>query len=133
MARLIEFEAVDGQESTYLVTELLDDVRTGIWSELQQGEAIGPYRRVLQRVHIERLEHLMTEEADLPPQNAWTYIDVTPVDVAQSDIRAYVRGQLETLRGEIETGLIRTDDPATQLHLEDARARIERILDTDAG
>ena len=132
MARLIEFEAIDGDESTYMVTELLDDVRTGIWSELQQGEAVGPYRRVLQRAHIERLEHLMTEEVDLPPQQYWDYIDITPVNVSQSDIRAYVRGELETLRGEIETGLIRTDDPATQLHLEDARARIEQILEPDA-
>jgi hypothetical protein len=44
-----------------------------------------------------------------------------------------VRGELETLLGEIETGLIRTDHPATQLHLEDARARIEDILEPSAG
>ncbi len=129
MARLIEFEAIDGEENMYLVTELMSDVRAGVWSELQQGEAIGPYRRVLQRAYIGRLEELMTEEVDLPPQQYWDYIDVTPVNVAQSDIRAYVRGELETLLGEIETGLIRTDDLTTQLHLEDARARIEDILE----
>jgi hypothetical protein len=99
---------------------------------LQQGEAIGPYRRVLQRAYIGQLEELMTEDVDLPPRRFWDYIDVTPVNVAQSDIRAYVRGELETLLGEIETGLIRTDDPATQLHLEDARARIEDVLEPSA-
>ena len=131
MARLIEFEAVDGEEGTYLLTEMLTDLRAGIWTELQQGAAIGPFRRVVQRAYIERLERLMTEEADLPSGQSRSYLDVTPINVAQSDIRAYVRGELETLRGEIETGLIRSDDPATRLHLEDARARIERILDTD--
>jgi len=131
MARLIEFEAVDGEESTYLVTEMLDDLRTGVWTELQQGASIGPFRRVLQRAYIERMAHLMTEDADLPPPSGRSSVDITPVHVAQSDIRAYVRGELETLRGEIETGLIRSDDPITRLHLEDARARIERILDAD--
>ena len=132
MARLLEFEAIDGEENTYLVTEMMSDVRAGVWSELQQGEAIGPYRRVLQRAYIGQLEELMTEDVDLPPRRFWDYIDVTPVNVAQSDIRAYVRGELETLLGEIETGLIRTDDPATQLHLEDARARIEDVLEPSA-
>jgi hypothetical protein len=131
MARLIEFEAVDGEESTYLVTEMLDDLRTGVWTELQPGASIGPFRRVLQRAYIERMAHLMTEDADLPPPSARSSLDITPVHVAQSDIRAYVRGELETLRGEIETGLIRSDDPITRLHLEDARARIERILDAN--
>lgn len=130
MARLIEMEAVE-EEDPYRVTELLADLREGIWIELQEGEPVDPFRRVLQRAHIERLEHLMTEEANLPPAEVRQYVDVTPVNVAQSDIRAYVRSELETLRGVVEAGLIRADDPPSRAHLEDVRARIEHILDSD--
>lgn len=131
MARMIEAEAIERPAETYTVAAMLDDLRTGLWAELAQGEPIGPYRRNLQRGYIDRLEYLMTEEADLPPPQFREFIRVTPVDASQSDIRAYVRGELETLRGEIETALIRTEDAMSQLHLKDALARVERILDPD--
>ena len=131
MARMIEAEAVETPSETYTVAAMLDDLRNGVWAELEEGEAIDPYRRNLQRGYIDRLEYLMTEDVDLPPQEYWEYIRITPVDASQSDIRAYVRGELETLRGEIETALIRTDDSMTQLHLKDALARVEQILEPD--
>jgi hypothetical protein len=129
MARLLEAETIDGD--AYPLSAMLEDVRTGLWSELEAGEPIGVYRRNLQRGYLARLDYLMTAEIDAPPEQYQEYLGYTPIDVAQSDIRAYVRNELETLRGEIETGLTRTDDPATRIHLEDALARIDEILDMD--
>jgi len=131
MARLIEAEAIEAQDA-YPVSAMLTDLRGGVWTELEQGAAIDPYRRNLQRAYIDRMAHLMTEDADLPPPQFRAFIRVTPVDASQSDIRAHVRGELETLRGDIETALIRTDDSMSQLHLKDALARVERVLDPDA-
>ena len=132
MARLIEAEAVEGDD-VYLVGEMLADLREGVWTELSGGEAIGPYRRNLQRGYIDRMEYLMTEDANLPPAQFRQYFNITPVNASQSDIRAYVRGELQTLQGEIETALIRTNDRMTELHLEDALARIDAILNPDEG
>lgn len=50
------------------------------------------------------------------------------LSVSQSDIRPYVRGELQALQREIRSALRRVPDRNTRLHLEDALARIEQIL-----
>ncbi len=130
MQRLIEFEARHGDEA-YRLTDMLADTRASVWRELASGSAINTYRRNLQRAYLERMEYLMTEEITPPPARFRAFIEFTPVDVSQSDIRAAVRGELETLRRQITRALRRTGDRETRLHLRDALARIDKILDTD--
>jgi hypothetical protein len=110
---------------------MLEDLRTGLWRELEEGAPIGPYRRNLQRGYLERMAHLMTAEVepDDVPEAYEDYVIQTPVDVSQSDIRAYVRSELRILRGDVEESLRRVDDYRTGIHLEDVLARIERILE----
>jgi hypothetical protein len=114
---------------------MLATVRGGVWSELDTGTPIDPLRRNLQRGHIERLETLMTEEQELPDSEFFRYYTGrTPIDVSQSDIRPLVRGELQDLDEAIADALGDrdvTEDRTTRLHLEDARARIEDILDRD--
>jgi hypothetical protein len=55
MIRLIEDEAFRGSDA-YTVSEMLTDVRTGIWSELSGSGAIGVYRRNLQRTYVSQLQ-----------------------------------------------------------------------------
>ena len=128
LARMIEAEAMLGDEA-YTLAEMMEDLRTGIWSELRRGEEINPFRRSLQRGYVERLEYLMTEEVEPPPAQFRAFIAFTPVDVSQSDIRPYVRGELTTLRREVAAAVSRTSDRATQLHLRDTLARIDDILE----
>ena len=121
LARLLEAEARLG-EDTYTASDMLEDLREGLWRELDARSIIDPYRRNVQRAYLEDLEELMTEE-DASSGS-------TPVDVSQSDIRAYVRGELETLREDIREAMEEgNDDRPTLLHLRDVLARIERILD----
>ncbi len=129
MQRLIEAGARNGDDS-YELVEMLDDLRGAIWSELQSGAPIGVYRRNLQRGHLERMGFLM--DSDTPPI-VFAFGGVgnflTRVDVSQSDIRAFVRGELETLKREIRRALGRGPDRVTRLHLQDAVVRIDDILD----
>ena len=137
IARLFEAEAIDGGEDVYTAADLLGDVRDGVWSELGDGTTIDPLRRNLQRGYIERLRYMMEEEPDAPSgEFIRYYFGITPVDVSQSDIRPLVRGELQDLDREIASALRSrrvTGDRATRLHLEDARARIEDILDGKDG
>ncbi len=128
MQRLIEAEARLGADA-YGLGELLTDVREAVWGELAGARPIGVYRRNLQRAHLERLEFLMTNELTALPVFFRFGDFFTPVDISQSDIRAYVRGDLEALRREVERAIPRARDRATRLHLEDALVRIERTLD----
>ncbi|MES3629793.1 MAG: zinc-dependent metalloprotease [Longimonas sp.] len=130
MARLIEAEAMHGADEVYTALDLLEGVRSGVWTELAQGEAIDAYRRALQRGYLDRMHHLLNEEPDMPSGPIVEFFNLTPVDVAQSDIRPYVRGELRTLEGEIQRALNRTPDRATELHLQDALDRISKTLDS---
>ncbi len=132
MARLLEAEAVS--DNPYSLGAMLEHVRDGVWQELQDGTPIDPYRRNLQRGYLERMAHLMTAEveAENVPDWAEDYMVQTPVDVSQSDIRAHVRNELTTLRGQVEQALRQVDDYRTGIHLEDVLVRIDQALDPDA-
>ncbi len=111
MKRLVEQEAFRGNDA-YTLGEMLDDLRSGVWTEVESGRDTDAYRRNLQRAHLSRLEALMQdEEAD------------------RSDVAPFVRGQLATLRDELAAAGQRTSHRATRLHFHDAIARIDRALD----
>ena len=128
LARMMETEAL-GEES-YTVTDIMGDLRDGIWGELATGAAISPYRRALQRGHIERLEFLMTTQPG-PVPAFFSSFGMANIDVSQSDLGAYARGELMTLKRDVRRGYNRTRDKMTRLHLQDIEARIDIILDID--
>lgn len=125
IARLVDNEArVDGE--TYTVFEMMDELRGGVWSELRANRNIDVHRRHLQRAYLERAEYLMTTE---PPSGGFFG---SSYDVSQSDIRPVVRNELNILRRDINNRINAGNiDRATRVHLEDARARIDDILDAD--
>ena len=130
IGRLLESEAMANGETVYTFANLLEDLRSGVWGELRNSSAIGPFRRNLQRGHLERLEYLMTQEGGSVP-SFFASFGMAPIDVSQSDIRAYVRGELQTLQTRASRAAVRTRDNMTRLHLQDIVARIDDILDTD--
>jgi hypothetical protein len=111
--RLVEQEAVDGA-AAYAPLDFLADVRHGVWSEIYGGgpTTIDAYRRNLQRAYVDTLSSRING-----PQ-------------AQSDdARAFFRGELKTLDGDLSTALSRQLDRATSLHVQDVRMQIARALD----
>lgn len=127
MARLIENETLNGAGEAYTLLDMIRDVRYGIWSELRNGDEINTFRRNLQRAHIERLETLLTGELEPAPAQ-WRRFVGPNFDASQSDVRAIVRAELRTMRANINNALPRTSDTLTKMHLEDAKVRIDRIL-----
>ena len=130
MQRLIEAGARRAN-AAYSLGDMMTDLRQTVWSELDRGNSIDTYRRNLQRGYLERMEFLMTEEPPAP--QGFRASQATMVDVSQSDIRPFVRGELNVLKGQIDTALRRTLDTATRYHLEDAIVRIDDILDPNGG
>jgi hypothetical protein len=110
--RLVEQEAIDGR-SAYSPAEFLDDVRKGIWRELDAGPVkIDAYRRNLQRGYLDLMDEKLNGRA-----------------AATDDQRPYIRGELQSLNQMISRALPRTTDRTTRLHLEDARNEIAKALD----
>ncbi len=127
MQRLVENSQINGSKA-YSLMDMMTDLRKGIWSELSTGKKIDLYRRNLQRAYLERMKYLMTNEQSEIPARYRRYVSRTNVDVAQSDIRPVVRGELVTLQGTIRRALNRTSDQLTRYHLQDALKRIDLIL-----
>ncbi len=123
IARLIESERRESGD-VYTAIEMMDDTRNGVFSELRANRNIDVHRRHLQRAFIERMDYLMNEEP--------TGFFGRNVDVSQSDIRPIVRNQLNILRRDINNRINAGNiDRVTRVHLEDARHRIDELLDID--
>lgn len=132
LARLIEAEAMHGS-SAYSMVDLFNELRQGIWSELEGRESIDTYRRNLQRAYLARLESLMKDQPR-PNVTGRGGVRITfgpRTNVALTDIRAVVRAELALLESEVGTALKRAPDSMTRYHLSDVLARIEMILDDD--
>jgi len=126
LERLIEFEAVDGA-ATYTVTDLMGDLRDGVWGELDDGTVrVNTYRRNVQRAFLAAVDQRLhpTEEelnrANNPAPAPWA-----------SDIRAVMRAELQDLDGLAEQALGRAGDGITRVHLRDVRTEIARILSVE--
>jgi len=111
MKRLVEQEAFRRSDA-YSLGEMLDDLREAVWSEAAQGRATDAYRRNLQRAYLARMKALLEDE-----------------DALETDVAPFVRGQLETLHGELENAAEQARDRATRLHFRDALARIDMVLE----
>ncbi len=126
LGRMFEYEALVG-DATYTVEELLVDLRTRIWRELSAAApAVDPYRRNLQRAHLEQLAALM--QAPAIASNAFLG---SGVNLPQTDVQALVRGELAALKASATRAGSRSRDRLTQLHLADVVARIDAALDPE--
>ena len=112
LIRMIDNEAAN-KDDAYTASALFSDLHKGIWSELKSGKKIEVYRRNLQKVHIQRLEFLLTSKN-------MTYMN--------SDIPSLSRAALEKLKTEVKASISRQSG-SSRNHLKDALVRIEDALD----
>jgi hypothetical protein len=75
--------------ANYKALDLLGDMRKGIWKS-SLGSNVTIYRRNLQRAYIERMSYMKEEIKSGRPSDYY--------NVAQSDVRGLVRGELTTLK-----------------------------------
>ncbi len=120
IGRLMDNEILGAD--TYKALDLLKDTRKGIWKEAATPANVTIYRRNLQRGYIDRMGALMIEEIK-PTDKSTTYYNV-----AQSDLRALVRGELTALRSTLLATKARPTNTETKYHYEDCIKRIDLIL-----
>jgi hypothetical protein len=126
LGRLIEARELD--RNNYGMTNLFDDLRPGIWTELSSGRSSDVYRRNLQRVYVAQLSKLMQENQPSMPARAQAFMGFTQIDVEKSDIRPVVRAELQRLQRDLRAAQGRTSDTLTRYHYQDLVQRIEDIL-----
>ena len=85
---------------------------SGARSTRRRARRIDAYRRNLQRAYVETLGNR-----------------VNGAQAQSDDARAFFRGELKTLDGDLTTAAGRQTDRATLLHIADVRTQIARALD----
>jgi hypothetical protein len=108
---------------------MLDDVRHGLWSELSSSSPkADAYRRELQNDYLDLIDRKINPPAT--PANAAPQQNFGPPRIPlSSDAQSQLRGELVSLRGDIQRAIPRTSDRSTLLHLQGALHRIQDILD----
>ncbi|WPO76907.1 zinc-dependent metalloprotease [Flavobacterium sp. KACC 22761] len=120
IGRLMDNEILGAD--TYKALDFFKDLRKGIWKETAAASNVTIYRRNLQRAYIDRMCNLMTEEMK-PTERGTTYYNV-----AQSDLRALVRGELNALKKSLVAAKAAGINTETKYHYEDCIKRIDLIL-----
>ena len=126
MARMIENEALNGPKS-YSLNEMMDDLKDGIWSELEKGKSIDVYRRNLQRSYISRLAFIMKNDQESRP--GWEDY-ITNVKVNVSDIRSATMGSLTELKKDLKKSIKKYSDKASKSHINYCISMIDEAMKT---
>ena len=107
--RMFDNEALNGNNS-YPVSTLVNDLSSGLWSELQaSAPKIDVYRRNVQRTYLDICDNRINGNQ-------------------KDELRIYLRNSLEHIQNRLTQALPHTQDWITRLHIRDCRKQIEQIL-----
>ncbi len=111
ISRLLEKQTTS-KTPTYKASELVADVQTGVWAELDsKTPVIDIYRRNLQRAYLKSIQPRLM-----------------PGTTTQNDLRPILRASIISLKGKVAAALATTKDDSTKLHLSDCAVQIDGIL-----
>jgi hypothetical protein len=128
--KLFRFEA-SGEKNAYTASEMMNDLRKGIWSELAARKPIDIYRRNLQKAFVEQLAgNLKTDVLPVVSVSSGRGGFSLPSDYSRTtDAISIVKAQLRQLQSEIRAALPAYKDAASRAHLQDVSERISQVLD----
>lgn len=126
LGKLTDAEAVSGNNA-YKVTDLLSDLKKGIFTELATAKPVDIYRRNLQKSYVSSLINLLTPGTStmLAPGIMVSSGGLND----RADAKSVVRAALVSLRAELSSGAARTADQMSKFHLQDLADRINKALD----
>jgi hypothetical protein len=120
LGQLLFFEANYPMEA-YKISDLFNDLESGIWSELKDGRHIDLNRRGLQKAYIGQLLNLRNDIGESALKRYTNPYGVT-------DILSIARGRMAKLLANVKGALPKCRDLETKLHLFDIKERLEIAL-----
>ncbi|MEO9209474.1 MAG: zinc-dependent metalloprotease [Ginsengibacter sp.] len=135
ISKLLRMEAYD-PATAYTATEMLNDLKRGIWSELATHSSIDIYRRNLQKIYTQKLVDLLNPD----PKSTMTASfqrggmgGNVNTDANLTDNLSIIKGQAKSLIAEIKTALPLMKDNISKLHLQDVMERLQDALKPQKG
>lgn len=127
LGKLDMFEATRGA-AAYTSTEMLSDLKKGIWSELASHKAIDPQRRMLQKGYVDALIGIVAPAPAAAPQGMPGMMP-SGGGAKISDAYSLLKGHARSLQAEIKAAIATAPNQATRLHLQDVAGRLSDALD----
>ncbi len=127
MQRLVEASYMD-PEKAYPLTEMIDDLQKGLFSEAYSRSSVDVVRRALQRTYLTRVNSLLNPA---PSTGSRFFFGPPPVNVSNTDIQPVLKMKMKELHTDLKKAAKRQKDAMTKAHFEDCIDRIEDILDAD--
>ena len=115
-----------GDKNVYTVENLLTDLHTGIWKELDSHRAIDVYRRNLQKTYVESLITLVNPST--PSISVPGLMLFFGPNTKNTDLPSIAKAELTSLRGRITAAIPATTDRLSKYHLQDLADRIRKAL-----
>jgi hypothetical protein len=123
--KLFRFEAES--KNAYTATEMLTDLRKGIWSELAARKPVDIYRRSLQKAFVESLDKIVNPKP-APTTGQPSFASASSAYNETSDAISIAKAQLKMLASEIRAALPAYKDASSRAHLQDVLDRIDTSL-----
>ncbi|MCA6445990.1 MAG: zinc-dependent metalloprotease [Chitinophagaceae bacterium] len=119
-----------GSDKAYNAMELLNDVQSGLFTEVAGKKTIDVYRRFLQKSYVDRLINLLNPGTAQAPQTILPGFTISfGPDLRKSDVPAIVRAQLVSLRSQLNASIPGFTDKLSKAHLQDLSEKIKQALD----
>ena len=112
----------------YTVTEMLNDMKKSIWSELAQRKQIDVYRRNLQKMYVEKLITLVSPAAQSTVSLGSFTITTNPNVSKINDALSVVKAHTRALMAEIRAALPGYREAASKNHLQDVLERLDDAM-----
>jgi len=125
--KLFRFEA-EQPNNAYTATEMLTDLRKGIWNELTTKKPIDIYRRNLQKIYVEAFDNLINPDARGGLQISFGAVLFPTMNPRTTDAISIAKAQLRSLATEIRAALPSYKDASSRAHLQDVLDRIDESL-----
>lgn len=128
--KLLNASAMEGTR-TYQATDMLNDLKKGIFSEVYAHKPIDIYRRNLQKAYIRHLSELLSPGGSGGSGGGGIVIMFgnPPADPTRTDVSSIARAQLTALRNEMRNAAAAMPDNMSRYHLNDLVERINMALE----
>jgi hypothetical protein len=110
LKRMMDAQVI--QENNFAAISMVETLRKGIFSETYATKNVDVYRRNLQKYFISGMKNLMNDAA-----------------IKNTDISSIVRGELTTLKYQLNSASKRAVNKITKYHYKDAVVMIEAIIE----
>ncbi len=113
----LKFEAWKGTDA-YALTDMWNDLKKGIWSELKTHKPIDIYRKSLQKSYIDKLSSMITgtlQKTEIPVQIA----AMMPMTARYNELPGLAKAHGKELVTEIKAAMPFFTDMRTKAHLQD--------------